>query len=106
MILNRNQLETFSQNDLIEKVLALQTEAYPGIGPSYKFQLGKAVKKIEKMSSVNKNLLTDPNLRNCYSCKFIHEQTCSKIRKQNLAALVKWSGCGLHEFRESEYKKD
>lgn len=97
-------LLTLSKEDIIEKFLLLQKEAFPAFGPSYKFMVTKASKKIQRMSEVNKNLMTDPKSRSCYTCCYLHDQTCNQIKKQNLAALVKWSGCGLHSFDEIQTK--
>lgn len=117
-------IESFNQ--IHDAYLALTQLVKPAIGPTYQFQLGKAQKKIEMLQKSNQELITIngllsrsleskqfyenyPKLLNpedlklneikqCKNCKFLHEQTCSKFKKNNLAALVEWKGCGLWEF--------
>ena len=81
-------------NQIHEAYHALIQMVKPAMGPTYQFQLEKAEKKIEMLQRSNLELLN----RTCSNCKFIHEQTCSKYKKTNLAALVDWKGCRLWEF--------
>lgn len=111
-------------NKIHEAYHSLIQIAKPAIGPTYQFQLKKAIKKIEMLQKSNLELIeqngflsksleskqfyeTYPNpidwsktyiYNYCKDCKFLHEQTCSKYKKTNLAALVDWKGCGLWEM--------
>lgn len=113
-------------NQIHEAYHALIQMVKPAMGPTYQFQLEKAEKKIGMLQRSNQELITIngllsrsleskqfyenyPKLLNpedlklneikqCKNCKFLHEQTCSKYKKTNLAALVDWKGCGLWEF--------
>ncbi len=108
-------------NQIHEAYLTLTSLVRPAIGPTYQFQLEKAEKKIEMLQKSNLELIEQNGYlsrsleskqfyetypkpidfalindnRLCANCKFLHDNTCSKFKKTNLAALVDWRGCGL-----------